>query len=194
MEAMICRLRSLTRVSVAALALLFAACGSMAPQQFHGAQPRFEPEKFFLGPLHSWGVVENRFGSPKSRFRVDLVGRQEGDATAISQHFTYEDGHTDQREWRVRRLDEHRYEATSPSVAGVAHGEAWGNAFRWDYMLIVNPKNPLTHVHMSHWMYLVGQNTMVNRVVVSKLGVTVAEITEYFQRGEALLPSIKETP
>jgi len=90
----------------------------------------------------------------------------------------------------VRRLDDHHYEATSPSIAGVARGEAWGNVFRWDYTLIVSPGNPFSHVHMSHWMYLVGPDTMVNRVRVSKLGITVAQITEYFQRGDGALPSI----
>jgi hypothetical protein len=50
-------------------------------------------------------------------------------------------------------VDEHRYEATASDVVGTATGEAWGNAFRWEYTLALEPGNPLKNVHMKQWMY-----------------------------------------
>lgn len=79
----------------------------MAPQNFTEAAPRFEPEKFFEGPTHSWGVVENPRGNPIRTFRADLMGRRIGSELEISQKFTWSDGRIEERTWRVRRIDEH---------------------------------------------------------------------------------------
>lgn len=162
--------------------LLLGACSSMPPARFDGGSPRFEPEKFFSGHVQSWGVMENRSGDPKSRFTTDVHGAMEGNELLLTQHFAFEDGRKQQRVWRIRRIDEHRYEATANDVIGIARGEAWGNAFRWDYTLAVNPKNPFTRVRMHHWMYLQDDGSMVNRVSVRKFGLTLAEITEHFVR------------
>lgn len=174
---------------------LLASCGSMRPEDFSGATPRFEPDRFFEGPVRSWGVVESRAGNPKSRLRADLMGRREGSDLVITQDFTYEDGHTEHRTWNVRRIDEHRYEATSPDVVGVAVGVAFGNAYRWQYTLETRRGSRLSRVRMEHWMYLAGDGeTMINRVVISKFGIIIGRVTEYFRRGSAPVPAVVRTP
>ena len=76
-------------------------------------------------------------------------------------------------------------------MIGVATGYAWGNTFRWEYTLQLKPGNPLTRVHMKHWMYLTDDTDLViNRVVISKLGVIVAETTENFRRGTGATPTV----
>ncbi len=163
----------------------------MAPQAFDRSSPRFEPEKYFEGPTRSWGVMESRRGNPRSRFRTEMMGRREGDSLVITQDFTFEDGRKQQRIWRIKRMDEHHYQATAPDVEGVASGEAYGNTFHWEYMLALTPHNPFTRVHMNHWMYLQeGSEVMINRVIISKLGVILAETTEHFHRGSGAVPSV----
>src|ERR1043166_7219180 len=95
------------------LGILPPGCQTLRPESFAGTEPRFEPEKFFEGPTRSWGVIESRSGKPKSRFRTEMMGRREGETLVITQDFTFEDGHRQQRVFRVRRIDEHRYEATA---------------------------------------------------------------------------------
>jgi len=163
--------------------LLLGACSSLAPHDFASATPRFEPDKFFEGPVQSWGVIENRSGSPRSRVRASLNGRRDGDGVVVTQDFTFEDGRKQQRIWKIRRLDEHRYEATSDD-APTSVGYAYGNAFHWQYTLQLRPGSPLARVQMEHWMYLLGDgDTMINRVVIRKFGVIVGQTTEYFHRG-----------
>ncbi|MEO8378989.1 MAG: DUF3833 family protein [Acidobacteriota bacterium] len=170
---------------------LLTACGSLSPSHFSTAEPRFEPDRYFEGPTRSWGVTESRRGNPKSRFRTEMFGRREGDVLVVTQDFTFEDGRTQRRLWRIRRIDEHRYEATSPDVPGVAPGEAYGNTFHWEYTLALTPHNVFTRVRMHHWMYLQADGTtMINRVIITKLGVVIAETTEHFHRGTAPVPSI----
>lgn len=183
------------RARAAFLALMIAAlcgCGRIPVQHFQGSAPRLEPEQFFLGPVHSWGVIEDRGGNPTARFRTSSEGRREGADLVLTQNFEFENGRRQQRIWRLHRLDDHRYEARAGDVIGTAHGEAYGNAFRWEYTLALDPGNWFKNVRMHHWMYLVDDGTtLVNRVIITKLGVRMAQITEYFRHGTtATLTSI----
>ena len=173
------------RIRLVLSLVVLSGCTALAPADFAGGTPRFEPETFFAGHVHSWGVVENRSGDPRQRFTTDLVGRRDGETLVIAQHFSFDDGETQERVWRLRRLDEHRYEATASDVVGPATGEAWGNAFRWEYTLATDPGNPLKNVDVKQWMYGLGDgSTMMNRVTVTKLGIVVAEVTEFFQKAQ----------
>lgn len=155
----------------------------MAPARFEAAAPQFQPDRFFEGTTHSWGVMETPSGAPTGRFTTTMEGARTGDVLVLTQHFRYDDGHTQERVWRVRRVDAHHYEGTAGDVVGTARGQAFGNAFRWDYTLTLSQGNALSRVRVRQWMYLQdGGETMVNRVSISKLGIVVAQTTEYFER------------
>jgi hypothetical protein len=159
-----------------------AGCSSLPPRAFAGREPRFEPDKFFTGRTESWGVFENRAGDPQRRFRTFAQGHREGAVVVLSQEFQYDDGSSQHRLWHIRRLDEHHYEGTATDVVGVARGEAYGNAFQWDYTVALKPGNFLFNVHLHQWMYLQGNgHEMVNRATISKFGVEIAQVTESFR-------------
>ncbi len=163
--------------------LAFAGCASLPPERFASARPAFDPMAYFTGHTHSWGVFENRAGNPSKRFTTDCVGRRDGDTLVLDQTFTYEDGSTQQRHWRIRRTDAHRYEATANDVVGVGSGEAYGNAFHWEYTVALKTGNPLFNVRLRQWMYLqTDGRTVLNRGSVNKFGVEIAQVTEDFQR------------
>lgn len=180
---------------IVVLCILLGGCKTLKVDAFAGAEPRFEPDRFFEGPVRAWGVFETRSGHPKSRFRAELVGRREGSDLVITQDFTFQNGRTQQRIWKIRRIDERRYEAIASDVIGPAIGHAVGNAFRWNYTLQLRPGNRLSRVRMEHWMYLLGDGeTMVNRVVIRKFGLILGQTTEYFQRGTGPVPAVDELP
>ncbi len=168
-----------------------SGCVGLSPQRFAGTTPAFDPIAYFTGPVHSWGVIEARDGTPKSRFSVDLLGQRDGDDLVLTQDFTFDDGRKQQRIWHLHRVDAHRFDATADDVFGVATGYAYGNSFKWDYTLQVKPGNLLTRVQMHHWMYLAGDGkTLVNRVTIRKFGLQVGGTTECFQRGDTVMPGI----
>lgn len=179
------------RVLAAVLCLMLTACASLRPQSFEGATPRFEPIAWFEGPVHSWGVFESRRGEPVERFGTTSTGVREGEVLVLTQQFLHGDGRREQRVWRLRRVDAHRYVATADDVVGPATGVAYGNAFRWEYTLEATPGNPLTRVRVRHWMYLADDGELLlNRVVITKFGVVVRQATEYFRRGRGDVPTI----
>ncbi len=163
--------------------LAFSGCAAVTTQHFASTKPVFDPMAYFTGHTRSWGVFENRAGDPAKRFITDCAGRREGDALVLDQTFSYEDGSRQQRHWRIRRVDAHRYEATANDVVGTGKGEAYGNAFHWEYTVALKPGNPLFNVHLRQWMYLQPDGrTVLNRGSVNKFGVEIAQIAESFQR------------
>jgi len=172
---------ALAALSVTAL----VGCGSLPPRHFAEASPRFDPEQFFTGQTRSWGVFENRSGEPVRRFTTVAEGREQKGELVLHQKFSYEDGTTQERLWHIRRLDAHHLEATANDVVGKAKGEVYGNAFRWEYTVALHPGNPLFNVQLKQWMYLqAGGQVVVNRGTISKFGVELAQVTEYFHRAE----------
>ncbi len=175
------------QVILVLLAALTSACASLAPSQFAGTTPAFDPIAFFTGRTTSEGVFETRSGNPTRRFFTVCDGHPApGGVLLLDQTFTYADGEIQHRHWRIQRLGAHRYVATANDVAGTASGEAYGNAFHWTYTVELKPGNPLCNVHLAQWMYLEnGSQTMLNRASITKLGIQVAQVTEYFRRAVA---------
>lgn len=155
----------------------------MKPQRFEEGKPIFEPERYFSGRTQSWGVFEDGKANPRKRFKSEAIGAWRNGELALAQKFTFDDGTTQRRNWRLRRLDKHRYVATANDVVGTGTGEAHGNAFRWEYTVALQPGNPLSHVHLTQWMYLQPDGrTVMNRGTIRKLGVQVGQLSETFQR------------
>jgi hypothetical protein len=166
------------------IGICLSGCGRLQPADFATSTTRFKPDEYFLGHVRSWGIQENRTGEPRSRFTTESFGENsaEGEMT-ITQVFTKENGKKQERLWKVRRLDEHRYEGTANDVVGKARGVAYGNAFRWKYTIALKPGNRFSHVRLKQWMYLPdGSEKMFTRAIVTKFGVTVAEVTESFEK------------
>jgi hypothetical protein len=112
-----------------------------------------------------------------------MVGTRDPDGTLhLHQDFLYADGKTNSRDWTFHQTGDHTFTGIAADVDGPAKGEAYGNLFHWTYDLELDPGNSLKNVAMEQWMYLQDDGTVVNRVTIRKLGLTVAMVTEYFRK------------
>jgi len=171
--------------TIAALLLAgLAACSSRLPiDKFADDKLRFDPIAFFTGHVASWGVMEDRAGAPTGRVRTDCVGEAEGtDGLHMTQRLTFEDGSVKQRDWHLRRTGPQAYEGSANDMVGSALGEASGRLFHWRWVLATAPDNRLADVTLEQWMYLMEGGTMVNRTVITKLGIVIATVTENFAK------------
>jgi hypothetical protein len=167
-------------LAILASALLLAGCTTLQPQDFAKSDTRFELDRFFTGHNRSWGVFENRDGAPRLTFTCDNVGARDaaGDVT-LTQHFQFSNGTRQTRIWKIHRLDATHWQATANDMIGTAVGEGQGNAFRCEYNIQTDPKNSLSAVHIRQWMYQPeGTADLMTRLVITKLGVTIAEVSE----------------
>lgn len=171
--------------TIAALLLIgLASCSSPLPMaRFADDKLRFDPIAFFSGHVASWGVVEDRSGAPTGRVLTDCRGEPDGpDGLHMAQRLEFEDGSVQQRDWHVRRTGPQSYEATANDMVGTAVGEASGRVFHWRWVLATAPDNRLADVTLEQWMYLTDGGTMMNRTVITKLGIVVASVTEHFAK------------
>ncbi|MEJ0067836.1 MAG: DUF3833 family protein [Pseudomonadota bacterium] len=99
----------------------------------------------------------------KRQFVVDLDGRPDGDAFVLTEDFRYDDGETEQRIWRIKKLDEHRYEGRAAGVVGTAAGLAYGSALNWQYDFDLKIGDSTLRVAFDDWMFQQDAEVMVNR-------------------------------
>jgi hypothetical protein len=149
---------------------------------YAGENPKLDLREFFNGPVHAWGMVQDRSGKVVRRFEVDMVGHWEGDLGVLEEDFTFNDGETQRRVWTFRRLDERRYSGAADDVVGEASGEIYGNALRWRYVLALEVDGRTWHINFDDWMYLLDERTLFNRTVMKKFGFRVGEVTLFFRK------------
>jgi hypothetical protein len=155
----------------------------MQAKDFEGTTPRFDLFEYFAGDTRAWGIFESRSGELKRQFTVDIRGEVEGDSLTLTEDFVYADGETEQRIWRIKRLDEHRFEGRADDVVGTANGLAYGQALNWRYTLRLPFRDSTLEVKFDDWMYLQPDGVLINRATVSKFGFKVGEVTLFFSKG-----------
>ena len=175
----------LLRCLAAALLLLTAGCSGMKPEDFEGREPRLLIEDYFAGDTRAWGLFEDRFGTLRREFVVDIAGTWDGETLTLVEDFAYADGETEQRVWTIRKLDDHRYEGTADDVVGTAEGLSYGNALNWRYTLALKVGDSVWNVRFDDWMFLQRDDVLVNRARVSKFGIEIGEVTIFFRKPDA---------
>jgi len=161
--------------------------GCAGPQVADHAQdkPSLDLRRYFNGTVDAWGVFTDRSGRVVKRFTVVMDCRWQGDEGVLDEAFTYSDGSTQRRIWRLQALPDGRYTGTADDVVGQAKGQVSGNAFRWGYTLALPVDGRVWHVEFDDWMFLMDERVMLNKAVMSKWGIRLGEVTLAFSRRAA---------
>lgn len=167
------------------LSLSIASCGSVDVARYADQQPALSLEHFFSQPVKAWGMFQKRNGEVTKRFEVDLVSRREGNNLILDERFVYSDGTHQRRIWTLTPEENGRWSGRAGDVVGVAKGQIAGNAFHWRYRLNLPVDDSTYEVSMDDWMYLIDEDTLINRTSMSKWGVEVGQVTVFFRRQSA---------
>lgn len=149
---------------------------------YRDTQPTLDLQTFFQGPIKAWGMFQGRDGKVKRRFTVDIDASWQGDTGVLNEYFTYDDGETQTRIWTITKHSQNEYSGKAEDVVGKAKGEAHGYALSWKYTLELPVGDKVYKVNFDDWMYLLDENTLVNRAKVKKFGARVGEVTLFFKR------------
>ena len=172
-------------IVLALLGLLTAGCNTMKIEDYEGKSPKFVLEDYFDGETRAWGIVRDRFGNIRRQFTVDMVGKWDGQLLVLDETFSYDDGETDNRVWKIRKIDAHTYEGKAADVIGSAVGKAYGSALNWRYTLALKIGGRTWKVAFDDWMFLQSDGVLFNRAEMSKFGITLGEISLFFKKPEA---------
>ena len=163
-------------------AAALAGCASPQVRDYAQERPTLALERYFNGRVHAHGMFQQRGGKVVRRFTVVMDCHWEGDQGVLDETFTYSDGETQRRVWRLTRHADGRYTGRADDVVGEAQGHVAGNAFRWNYTLRLPVDGKEYEVQMDDWMFLIDERVMLNRATMRKFGVTLGEVLLSFTK------------
>jgi Protein of unknown function (DUF3833) len=167
----------------AAAALTLGACASApTPADYASQTPQLDLRRYFNGPLTAHGIFTDRAGKVVRRFTVKMTGTWNGNEGVLDEDFSYSDGKTEKRVWRLTDLGNGRYSGRADDVVGIAQGTAAGNALNWRYTLALNVDGRTIDVQFDDWMYLMDDRVMLNKAAMSKFGFYLGEVTLAFSK------------
>lgn len=161
---------------------VLAGCASADIADYAGETPALQLSEYFNGTVDAWGVFTDRSGKVVRRFTVVMDCRWQGDEGVLDEAFTYSDGSTQRRVWRLTRHADGRYTGRADDVVGTAEGQVRGNAFRWRYTLALPVQGRVWHVDFDDWMWLMNERVMLNKATMRKFGITLGQVTLSFTR------------
>ena len=172
------------RVALSALVLAaaagLAACAGPQVSDYAAEKPALDLATYFNGTLDAYGVFTDRSGKVVRRFTVVMVCTWTGNEGVLDEDFTYSDGEKQRRVWRLKKRPDGHYTGTADDVKGEAVGQSQGNAFRWNYTLLLPVDGTTYEVQFDDWMYLMDERVMLNKAVMSKFGFRLGEVTLSF--------------
>ena len=161
---------------------VLTGCASPQVTDYAQERPLLELDRYFTGRVLAHGVFQKRGGEVARRFTVVMDCHWEGNQGVLDEAFTYSDGSTERRIWRLTKHADGRYTGTAGDVVGEAQGQTSGNAFRWNYTLRLPVDGKEYEVQFDDWMFLVDDRVLLNRATMSKFGVTLGEVLLSFTK------------
>lgn len=158
-------------------AVLLAGCVASSPRpELRAPAPVFSTETFFTGRTEGEGRLKIAFSRTK-HVAVHGTGHVEPDGTLVLDQIVETQGKpATRRTWHIHRTAAGGYAGTLSDAAGPVTGEVAGNRLHLAFPMRGG-------FRAEQWLYLrPGGQVALNRLVVRKLGVTVAALTETIRR------------
>ena len=164
------------------VALVAAGCAGPQPADYATEKPVLDLKQYFNGELVAHGLFTDRAGKVARRFTVQMTGTWTGNQGTLDERFTYSDGKTERRVWRLTDEGQGRWTGRADDVVGVAQGQSAGNALNWRYTLSLPVDGKVYEVQFDDWMYLMDDRVMLNKAAMSKFGIHLGDVTLSFTR------------
>ncbi len=167
---------------VVAAALLMGCAAAPTTADYAAEKPALDLKTYFNGELQAHGIFTDRAGKVARRFTVQMVGTWQGNQGTLDERFTYSDGTSERRVWRLSDEGGGRWLGRADDVVGVAEGRLAGNALNWRYTMALPVDGKTYEVQFDDWMFLMDQRVLLNKAVMSKFGIRLGEVTLSFTK------------
>ena len=160
----------------------FASFRAQTIEDYEDTLPRMDLRQHLNGPMRCEGVIYGPLGRVSSRFTARFDARWDGNKGVMAEHFRYDSGNTQDREWRLELANDGSIRAEADDVIGAGSGRQAGAAVQLCYDIRL-PREAGGHVlSVRDWMYLTPGGTIVNRSQFRKYGIKVAELVATMQK------------
>ncbi len=162
--------------------LTLSGCAGQKIEAYTNDKPLFDLPSYFNGVLDAYGVFTDRSGAVVKRFTVVMTCSWNGDEGVLDEAFSYSDGTSQRRIWRLKKRADGGFIGRADDVVGEALGETQGNAFHWAYTLNLPVDGKSYEVQFDDWMYRLTDKVVLNKATMSKFGVRLGEVTLSFTK------------
>jgi hypothetical protein len=158
---------------------------AQTPADYAQSAPPMDLRQHLTGDIKCDGVIYGPLGKVVSRFTGDFVAAWDGDKGIMQEHFQYDSGNTQDREWRLELGHDGAVRAEADDLLGTGHGAQSGATLCLKYRIRL-PDEAGGHVlNVTDWMYLAPSGVIVNRSQFRKFGIKVAELIATMRKVEA---------
>lgn len=167
------------------LSLTISGCSGskVSIDNYKTIRPTLNLFSYFEGDTRGWGMFNDRKGTLKRQFVVDIKGYKNADgALVLEEDFVWNDGEKSRRVWTIKQSDNNNYIGTADDVIGEARGISAGNSLNWSYDLNLPVGDKSYVVHFDDWMFLQPDGVMLNRAKMSKFGFGLGEVFISFKK------------
>ena len=174
------------RYLVLILIFPFVVSCNSSIDDYESTEPTFDLATYFDGEVTAWGIVQDYSNKLTRRFCVDIIGTWQGNEGQLHETFYYNDGEQKIRIWDLNIDANGNVTGGAADVIGEAKGGSSGTAFNWHYTLRVPIDDTDYDLFVDDWMFMMDDNRMMNRSYMKKLGVTVAQISIFFDKTQPI--------
>ncbi len=169
-------LGSLLTVALGVVLARYISFRAQTPDDYAALTPTLDIREKLNGPILCEGIIYGPTGRVSSRFVADFDASWNGDTGVMTEHFRYDSGSIQDREWTLRLQADGSILADAPDLVGTGKGRQSGSSVVLNYRIRL-PESSGGHVlDVTDWMYLTENGTIMNRSQFRKFGIKVAEL------------------
>ncbi|MEM9128980.1 MAG: DUF3833 domain-containing protein [Pseudomonadota bacterium] len=162
----------------------FADFTAQTPKDYAEIKPTIDLREHLNGPIRCEGVIYGPMGRVTSRFSARFEASWDGNKGIMKEHFRYDSGNTQDREWRLELGNDGSIKAAADDLVGEGSGQQSGPSVQLNYRIRL-PEEAGGHVlNVVDWMYMTPEGAIVNRSQFRKFGIKVAELVATMQKLE----------
>jgi hypothetical protein len=150
---------------------------------YQSFKPSFDLFDYFEGNTRGWGMFQDRQGTLKRQFVVDIKGyKNTKGELVLEEDFVWHDGELSKRTWTIKQTGKNHFIGKADDVIGEAIGRSAGNSLNWSYDLKLPVGDKTYVVKFDDWMFLQADGVLLNRAKMSKFGFGLGELFISFKK------------
>ncbi|MEL7151335.1 MAG: DUF3833 family protein [Pseudomonadota bacterium] len=148
---------------------------AQSPEDY-ASGPEFDIRTILNGPLLCDGIIYGPTGRVASRFTAKFDAEWNGDKGVMREHFHYDSGTEQHREWRLSVGANGAIKADADDLVGSGSGQQSGSGVKLTYRIKLPEGGGGHELDVVDWMYLLENGTIMNRSQFRKFGIKVGEL------------------
>jgi hypothetical protein len=137
--------------------------------------PAFSMENYFSKKVTALGYMTFFYPLKAIKdIKIVFSGKFHNNTLTLKENYTDNDSKV-LRVWSFKKMSSSCYIGKESNVKGLINVSIYGNKLNMKYRFRTNYKKIYFSVNVKDSMYLVDKETLINRTIISKYGITLAE-------------------